>query len=84
MFDLKIISPRRVIFEKEVSRVWLDGDDTEYEFLSFHAPCIGVLREGNIVIDGKVAIPIRQGVARFVNNECMILVEENEEPSAAP
>ena len=76
MFDLMITSPKRVLFDDAVNHVFLDGDDVEYELLSFHAHLVGVLREGLIVIDNKKAIPIKKGIVRFYENKCTILVEE--------
>lgn len=76
MFDLTIISPQRILFDDAVERVFLDGDDSEYELLSFHAHLIGVLREGKIIINNKSVIRIRKGVVNFYENRCMILVEE--------
>ena len=76
MFDLTIISPRKVVFENEVEKVLLDGEQTEFELSSFHAPLIDVLRSGRIVIDGKRAVAIERGVVNFFNNRCVILIEE--------
>lgn len=76
MFDLTVISPERILFNDAVNRVLLDGDDTEYELLSFHAHLIGVLRRGRIIIDNKKAIAIKKGIVKFFENKCTILVEE--------
>ena len=76
MFDLTVVSPKQVLFNDAVNHVFLDGDDSEYELLSFHAHLIGVLREGQIVINNKHAIPIKKGIVRFYENKCAILVEE--------
>ena len=76
MFDLTIVTPRRVVFESAVSHVLIDGDDSEYEFMSFHARTIGVLREGDIIIDNKTSIPVRAGIVSFNDNKCLILAEE--------
>lgn len=76
MFDLTVISPKRVLFDDAVNHLFLDGDDTEYELLSFHAHLIGVLREGRIIINNRKAIPIKKGIIRFYENRCSILVEE--------
>ena len=76
MFDLTITSPKRVLFDDAVNHVFLDGDDTEYEILSFHAHLVGVLREGRIVIDNKTAVPIKKGIVRFYENRCSVLIEE--------
>ncbi|MFT7637192.1 MAG: F0F1-type ATP synthase epsilon subunit [Candidatus Omnitrophota bacterium] len=76
MFDLLVVSPKRVIFDEAVEKVRLDGDQSEYEFLSFHARTMGKLRQGNVIIDEKHTIPIKSGVVRFIDNQCTILCEE--------
>lgn len=77
MFDLKIVSPKKVILEEAVEKVRIDGDESEYEFLSFHANCIGVLREGLVVINDRKAVPVKKGIVAFKDNKCTILVEES-------
>ena len=76
MFDLEVVSPKRTLFKAAVDHVLFDGDDTEYEILSFHAHLIGVLRQGQIVIDNKKAILIKKGIVRFYENKCTVLAEE--------
>ena len=76
MFDLTIVTPKRVIFEDAVERVLVDGDDSEYELMSFHSKTLGILREGDIVINNKIAIPIKAGIVSFNDNKCLILAEE--------
>ncbi len=76
MFDLLIVSPKRIIFDDAVEKVRLDGDQSEYEFWSFHARSMGKLRQGNIIINDKQTIPIKSGVVRFIDNQCTILCEE--------
>ena len=85
MFDLTVISPKRVLFNDAVNHVFLDGDDTEYELLGFHAHLVGVLKQGRIVIDNKKTISIQKGIVRFYENRCTVLVEEPVEqpPQAA-
>ncbi|OQX80432.1 MAG: hypothetical protein B6D56_05155 [Candidatus Omnitrophica bacterium 4484_70.1] len=77
-FKLLVIDPDKVIFEGEVSSVFLPGDKGEFEILPYHYPLISLLREGEIVIDGKYAVPINHGIVRFFKNECVILVQVNE------
>lgn len=73
---LEILNPKHVLFQGEAKSVFLPGDLAEFELLDFHAPIVSLLRPGRVVIDGKKGIPIKQGMVRFDNNECMILVEE--------
>ena len=71
-----ILSPHKLIFEREVQSVFLAGDRGEYEILAYHYPLLGVLKQSEIVVDWKEKIPIRGGVVRFFANECIILIEE--------
>ncbi len=73
---LTILNPKHVIYEGEVSGVFLPGDQAEFEILDAHAPIISLLRKGNVVIDGQTVVPIEKGMVRFDDDECMILVEE--------
>jgi F-type H+-transporting ATPase subunit epsilon len=73
---VQILNPKHVVFEGEAHSVFLPGDRGEFELLDSHAPIISLLRAGSVTIDWKTAIPIRSGMVKFDNNECMILVEE--------
>ena len=84
MFDLTIVTPKRVIFEDAVERVLVDGDESEYELMSFHAKALGLLREGDIIINNKIAIPIKAGIVSFNDNKCLMLVEEFESEETKP
>lgn len=73
---LLILNPKRVIFEGEAKSVFLPGDMAEFEILDYHAPIISLLVPGNVIVDGKQKIPIKRGMVKFDNNECVVLVEE--------
>lgn len=75
-FKCIVLSPKNLIFEREVKSVFLTGDKGEFELLAYHYPLLGVLVKGKIVIDGEEEIPINGGVVRFFANECIVLVEE--------
>lgn len=75
-FKCTILSPNELIYENEVESVFLDGDQTEYEFMAYHYPLIGVLKKSDVVINWTDKISINGGVVRFFANECTILVEE--------
>ncbi len=76
IFKCMVLSPNKLIFEREVESVFLTGDRGEYEILAYHYPLLGVLKESDIIIDWKEKVPIRGGIIRFFANECIILVEE--------
>lgn len=77
-FKCIIISPKNLIFENDVNSLFIIGDRSEYELLAYHYPLIGLVKEGDIIIDWRRRIPIRSGIIRFFANECTILVEESE------
>ena len=74
--NVTILSPKHVVFEGEAKSVFLPGDMAEFELLDFHAPIISLLRAGNIVMDWKEKIPIKKGMVRFDDGDCVVLVEE--------
>ncbi len=77
-FRCVILSPKNVIFENDVTSLFISGDRNEYELLAYHYPLIGLVQQGDIIVDWKRRIPIRSGILRFFANECTILVEEAE------
>ena len=86
-FALKILNPKHVVFEGRVGSVFLPGDSGEFELLAYHAPIVSLLKEGEIVIDWETRIPIKKGMVRFFDGECVILLEEQMLPrpkAAAP
>jgi F0F1-type ATP synthase epsilon subunit len=82
-FHCVILSPKNLIFEDEVTSLYIIGDCTEYEILAYHYPLIGLVQKGDIIINWKRRLPVRSGILRFFANECTILVEETEETMAA-
>lgn len=76
MFKLRIITPGRELFDGECQKVFLRGDQGEFEILDFHHPIISLLAQGNILVDGEKAFPIKKGIAKFEQQECLILAEE--------
>lgn len=77
-FKCTILSPKNLVFENNVTSLFIIGDRNEYELLAYHYPLVGLVQKGNIIIDWRRSIPIRSGILRFFANECTILVEETE------
>ena len=75
-FSLKILNPKHIVYEGQVSSVFLPGDSGEFELLAYHVPIVSLLKEGEIIVDWKSRIPIKKGMLRFMNEECVILLEE--------
>lgn len=75
-FSLKILNPKHVVFEGQVGSVFLPGDVGEFELLAYHVPIVSLLKAGEIVVDWKTRIPIKKGMVRYMDEECVILLEE--------
>jgi F-type H+-transporting ATPase subunit epsilon len=71
-----ILNPKHVVFEGEAKNIFLPGDMAEFEIMDFHVPIVSLLRPGRVIIDWDKVIPIKKGMVKFDNNECVILVEE--------
>jgi F-type H+-transporting ATPase subunit epsilon len=72
---LTVLNPKKVIFEGEAKSVFLNGDQAEFELLDHHAPMISLLRPGDVIVDWDVRIPVKTGMVRYANNECVVLTE---------
>jgi F0F1-type ATP synthase epsilon subunit len=77
-FKLAVITPEALLYQNQVESVFITGDTGEYELLPYHFPLVGILAQGNIIINWKEAIPVRFGIVKFFANDCIILVEEPE------
>ena len=76
-FKCVILRPRKLIYENEIQSIFLQGDRGEYEILAYHYPLMGVLKQGDIIVNWNEKIFIKGGVIRFFANECTIMVEES-------
>ncbi len=75
-FKCVILSPRNLVYDKEIQSLFITGDQGEYELLPYHYPVLGVIKKSDIIIDWEEKIPVNGGVIRFFANECIIMVEE--------
>lgn len=71
-----ILNPKHVVYEGEAKSVFLPGDLAEFEILDHHAPIVSLLAPGAVTVDWEKTIPIKRGMVKFDNNECVVLVEE--------
>jgi F-type H+-transporting ATPase subunit epsilon len=71
-----ILNPKHVVFEGEAKNIFLPGDMAEFELMDYHVPIVSLLRPGKVIVDWSKVIPIKKGMVKFDNNECVILVEE--------
>jgi len=77
-FKISVMTPDALLYQNEVESVFLTGDQGEYELLPYHYPVLGVLKEGNIIVNWREAIPVKFGIIKFFANDCIVLVEEIE------
>jgi len=72
------MTPEALLYQNEVESVFFTGDLGEYELLPYHYPVLGILKQGNIIINWRDAVPIKFGLVKFFANDCIVLVEEIE------
>jgi len=76
MIILKVLTPKRVIFEDSVESIFFPGDLGEFEVLPLHKPVISLLRKGDIIVDWEKAISIKRGIMKMKDDRVVALVEE--------
>jgi len=77
-FKISVMTPEALLYQNEVESVFLTGDQGEYELLPYHYPVLGILTQGNIILNWHEAVPVKFGIVKFFANDCVILVEEIE------
>lgn len=75
-FKLTVMTPDKLIYENEVHSLFITGDKGEYELMPYHYPVIGILKQGNAIINWRESIPVKAGIVRFFANDCIILIEQ--------
>ena len=78
-FKLTVMTPDKLVYENEVNSIFITGDKGEYELLPYHYPVLGILKQGNVIINWKESIPVKAGILRFFANDCIILIEQEEQ-----
>jgi F0F1-type ATP synthase epsilon subunit len=68
-FRCIILSPKNLVYEKEITSVFIHSDRGEFELLSYHYPLVAIIVESEILIDQTDRIPVRSGIVRFYANE---------------
>ena len=69
-----IFDQHRRLYDAKASQVSLPGEDGAFVVLDYHAPMISLLKNGEILLDGKY-LPIKRGIAMVNQNELFVLVE---------
>jgi len=75
VFNLRVLNPDKMVFEGEISSLFLEGDTGEFEILPYHYPVLSLLKPGRMIIDWRYYIPLKKGLVRFFMNECVVIIE---------
>lgn len=76
------MTPDALVYENDVYSVFISGDHGEYELLAYHYPLIGIMYEGDIIINWRESISLNEGIVKFFANDCIILIQQKERPKA--
>jgi len=82
MINLKVVSPQKVIFEKEVEMAVLPGAEGDFAAMPNHSPFISSLRPGQMAImsGNKVqeSFFVSGGLVMLKDKVCEVLVDQIE------
>lgn len=74
---LEIVSPEEVLLSSEVTSVTVPGVEGSFQILDNHAPIVSILQEGDVKIDGNVALEgkIEKKFSRDQNNHLIFPIK---------
>jgi len=75
VFHITILNAKQVLFEGDAESAFFPGDHGEFEVLSYHAPIVSLLKAGEVVVDWTTSVPIKSGMMKFLNEDCVVLAE---------
>ena len=80
LFPFQLVSPEKILLDKEVTMVVIPGIDGDIGVLSNHAPLLTLLRPGVVTVyeEAKVLVKffVNGGFAEITPQRCMALVTE--------
>ncbi len=79
---LKVVNPKEIIYQGEVSLVQMPGEMGSFEVLKNHAPIVALLESGRgKIIDSRrniIFLNITSGVVHVRNNHIIIVTEQEQ------
>ncbi len=75
MLKLKIVSPEKIEFDREVTQIIVPGSQGQFEILTNHAPIISTLQKGVVTYDGN-ELEILGGFVSVQQNVVSLCVEK--------
>ena len=80
MINLKVVSPQKVIFEKEVEMAVLPGAEGDFAAMENHSPFISSLRPGQMAIMANNQLQesffVSGGLVMLKDKTCEVLVDQ--------
>ena len=74
--DVKIVSPKKVIFNGKAKSVIVPGEQGVFEVLPFHKRTLSRLISGTLILDGQEHA-VKRGVIKVDQNKITIIIEES-------
>lgn len=79
----EILTPEKKLFDGEVSIATFPGEDGSFQVMDYHAPLVGLLKEGDVIYKFKDAtqqvivkqVTITGGVVEVLNNKVVLLAD---------
>lgn len=88
--NINVLTPERQLYTGSITSVSVPGVEGRFQLLRDHAPIVGALSEGPVVIERaggqQIAFTIRRGIVEANDNEIALLVqgvEDFAEPAPA-
>ena len=82
MIELKVVSPQKVIFQKEVEMAVLPGAEGDFAAMENHSPFISSLRPGQMAIMANNQLQesffVSGGLVMLKDKTCEVLVDQIE------
>ncbi len=82
MINLKVVSPQKVIFEKEVEMTVLPGAEGDFAAMPGHSPFVSSLRPGQMAIMASNKVQesffVSGGLVMLKDKVCEVLVDQIE------
>ena len=82
MIELKVVSPQKIIFQKEVEMAVLPGTEGDFAAMQDHSPFISSLRPGQMAImlnnKAEESFFVSGGLVMLKGKVCEVLVDQIE------
>ena len=81
--NISVLTPERELYAGSITSVSVPGVEGRFQLLRNHAPLIGALVEGPVVIERaggeRIAFTIRRGIVEANDDEIALLVQGGED-----